>query len=367
MRCVPNGRCRGPRPPRLGAGLLAALLAAATGAAEPPAVIVAEVRLADFVDRVEALGTLRANESVEITSAVTETVSAVHFDDGDRVAAGQVLVEMTSAEEHALLEEARATKEEALIQYDRVKSLANQGTAARSLLDERRREGETARARLSAIESRLADRLVRAPFAGVVGLRNISPGALVEPGDRITTLDDDRVMKLDFAVPSTFLDALRPGLEIVAEARAYGDREFRGEVRSVDSRVDPITRSVVVRAMLPNADRALRPGMLMQVELLKNPRRALVIPEEALMPLGRDQAVLLVSGEGRDKVERRDIRIGARRPGEVEVLEGLTPGDLVITHGGLKLRPGQKVRVQLTDDGSQPLPAMLRAVGGTGP
>jgi membrane fusion protein (multidrug efflux system) len=341
--------------------------AVGAGAAEPTTVIVSEARIADFVDRVEALGTLRANESVEITSSVTETVSAVHFDDGDRVAAGQVLVEMTSAEENALLEEARATREEALIQYDRVKSLANQGTAARSLLDERRREWETARARLSAIESRLADRLVRAPFAGVVGLRNISPGALVEPGDRITTLDDDGVMKLDFAVPSTFLGTLRPGLEIVARARAYGDREFRGEVRSVDSRVDPITRSVVVRAMLPNADRSLRPGMLMQVELLKNPRRTLVIPEEALMPLGTEQSVLLVGGEGGDTAESRDVRIGGRRPGEVEVLEGLAPGDRVITHGGLKVRPGQKVRVRVTDDGSQPLPAMLRAVGGIGP
>ena len=179
--------------------------------------------------------------------------------------------------------------DEASRQYQRVKSLANQGTAARSLLDERRRQWETARARLAAIESRLADRLVTAPFAGVVGLRNISPGALVEPGDPITTLDDDSTMKLDFAVPSIYLGSLQPGMAVVARARAYGDRPFRGEVSGVDSRVDPVTRSIVVRAVLPNPHRALKPGMLMEVELQMNPREALVIPEEALVPQGARQ------------------------------------------------------------------------------
>lgn len=342
-------------------GMPAGASAAAAATPPAPAVFVAEAKLDHFADRIEALGTLRASESVVLTASVTETVTDIHFDDGDRVKAGQVLLEMTSAEEHALLEEARATVGEARRQYQRVKSLEAQGTAAKSLLDERLREWETARARLNAIESRLDDRLVRAPFAGVVGLRNISVGALVEPGDVITTLDDDAIMKLDFSVPSTYLGTLQPGLPIVARARAYPNRAFEGEVRSVDSRVDPVTRSVVVRATLGNDDRALKPGMLMQVELLRNPRKTLVIPEEALLPQGEKQFVLLVEEANENKVQRREVKIGSRRPGEVEILEGLAAGDKVITDGALKVRPGQAVTVRALDDGNRPLHELLES------
>ncbi len=343
-------------------GVAAFLAGAGIAVGEPPAstgVIVAEVRADRLADRVESLGTLRARESVTLTAAVTETVTAIGFDDGDRVEAGRVLVEMTSAEEHALLEEARATVDEASRQFQRVKSLAKQGTAARSLLDERRRQLDTARARLAAIESRLADRLVKAPFAGVVGLRNISLGALVEPGEPITTLDDDSTMKLDFAVPSVFLGSLEPGTAVDAHARAYGDRAFQGVVRSIDSRVDPVTRSIVVRAELPNPQRLLKPGMLMEVELQTHPREALVIPEEALVPQGAKQTVLVVEGS---KAVRREVRIGTRRPGEVEVLEGLAPAEQVITHGAVKVRPGQAVTVRIVDDGSRSLGEMLRSL-----
>jgi membrane fusion protein (multidrug efflux system) len=346
--------------PLLAASLLLTV-GPATAAQPPPAVFVAEAKLDHFADRLEALGTLRANESVILTASVTETVTDIHFDDGDRVAAGKVLLEMTKAEERALLEEARATVGEARRQYERVKSLESSGTAAKSLLDERRREWETARARLTAIESRLDDRLVRAPFSGVVGLRNISVGALVEPGDIITTLDDDSVMKMDFSVPSTYLETLRPGLAIVARARAYSGRTFEGEVKSVDSRIDPVTRSVVVRAVLPNNDRALKPGMLMQIELLRNPRETLVIPEEALVPQGDKQFVLVVDVANGNTVMRREVQLGGRRPGDVEILKGLTPGEKVITDGTLKVRPGQAVTVRALDDGSRPLHEMLES------
>jgi membrane fusion protein (multidrug efflux system) len=329
-------------------------------AAPPPTpVIVAAARVQPMEDRVEALGTLRANESVNLTASVTETVTAIHFDDGDTVPAGKVLLEMTSAEEHALLEEARALVEEARSQFQRVQSLATQGTASRSLLDERRREWETARARLTGIESRLADRLIRAPFTGVLGLRNISLGALVEPGDLITTLDDIDQMKLEFPVPSTYLGTLQTGLPITATARAYGDREFLGNVTSIDSRVDPVTRSIMVRAVLSNPDHALKPGLLMQVELLKNPRDAVVIPETALVPLGEAQYVLVVDEAQDNLVERREIRTGARRPGEVEVVSGLQAGEKVITHGTTRARPGQNVLIQAMDDGTRDLQAML--------
>jgi len=342
-----------------------ALWSGAALAADPPAtgVIVAPVRLIEFADRIEALGTLSANESVDLTATVTETISVIHFNDGDRVVKGQLLVEMTNREQHAQMEEARATSNESYRQYQRIKPLADEGTAAQSLLDERQREWETARARLAAIESRLADRLIKAPFAGVVGLRDLSVGALVEPGDLITTLDDDRVMKLEFPVSATYLEVLHPGLEVTATSRAFAGRIFSGSVAAVDSRIDPVTRSIRVRALLPNPDYLLKPGMLMYVEMLKGPRQALVIPEESLQPLGEQQFVFVVTAD--NTVENREVRIGGRRPGLVEVLEGLAPGEQVITHGQMQVRPGTAVSITAVDDGSLPLSGLLRSLPGS--
>jgi membrane fusion protein (multidrug efflux system) len=298
-----------------------------------------------------------------LTAKVTETISVIHFDDGDRVARDQVLVEMTSREEHALLEEATATVSEAGRQYQRIKPLASEGTAAQAVLDERQREWHTAQARLSAIESRLADRLIKAPFDGIVGLRDLSVGALVQPGDLITTLDDDRVMKLEFPVSAIYLDVLHPGLEVMATSRAFAGHTFTGTVKAVDSRIDPVTRSIRVRALLPNPERLLKPGMLMHVELLQNPRKALVIPEESLQPLGEQQFVFVVTADS--TVEKRALRIGGRRPGLVEVVEGLAAGEQVVTHGHMQVRPGAAVTITAVDDGSLPLDGLLRSLPGS--
>lgn len=199
---------------------------------------------------------------------------------------------------------------------------------------------------------------MKAPFDGVVGLRNISLGALVQPGDVITTLDDDARLKLDFAVPSVFLGTLAPGVEVEARTRAFPDRLFRGTISSLDSRVDPVTRSVQVRALIDNADRLLRPGQLMTVELLRNPREALMVPESALLHRGDEHFVFVVSGEP-PVVDKRPVEIGARRPGEAEVLAGLTRGEQVVTHGLQKVKPGAPVSIIAVDDGSRTLKEML--------
>lgn len=323
-------------------------------------VVIKEVKRDRFVDRVEALGTLRANETVELTATVSEMVTGIHFEDGQRVESGKILIEMTNEEEHALLEEALSTVAEAQKQYDRVRPLAQRGAASKSLLDQRRREHETARARLRAIESRLQDRLIIAPFSGVVGLRNISLGALIEPGDVITTLDDDSVMKLDFTVPAIHLATLRPGLPIEARSPAFAGRRFEGTVSSINSRIDSTTRSITVRAVLPNPDRLLKPGLLMSVELLKNPRNVLIIPEEALIPSGRENYVLIVDRTADTPVaQRRKVTIGSRRPGEVEIVDGLQAGEFLVTHGTLRARPGQPVTIIAVDAGDEPLERLL--------
>ena len=342
------------------AGIVSVFWVAQTNAQQPTPVIVKAVEKDRFVDRVEALGTLRANETVVLTATVSEIVTGVHFEDGQRVSAGNILVEMTNDEEHALIEEERSTLIEAKKQYERLRPLVERGAASTSLLDQRRREYDTAKARLRAIQSKLRDRLIIAPFDGVVGLRNVSVGALIEPGDVITTLDDDSVMKLDFTVPSIYLATLASSLPIVATTPAFAGRQFDGMVASIDSRIDPVTRAITVRAILPNPDRLLKPGLLMHVTLLKNPRDVLVIPEEALIPSGRVNHVLVVDRSVDPAVaQRRQVTIGSRRPGEVEIAEGLAVGEFVVVDGTLRARPGQPVTVMAVDDGDEPLAHLL--------
>ena len=311
----------------------------------PTAVIVADASKKQIADRIEALGTLRANESVELTATVAERVVETGFEDGDRVKMGDILLKLSSTEEEALLTEAVSAAKESRLQYDRIDQLTARGTASIAQLDEARRVYETARARELAIESRLAELVIKAPFDGRVGLRNISVGALVRPGDLITTIDDDSTMLLDFPVPARFLETVKPGAPIEATTATYGGRFFRGGVHSVSSRVDPVTRSVMVRAEIPNDERLLLPGMLMKVDLLASPREAVVVPEAALLPAGERNFVMLVT-ESPDgtKATRRELEIGTRRRGEVEVLSGLSEGDRVVTHGGFKLADGAPVR-----------------------
>ncbi len=321
------------------------------------AVMTAPAEQKPIADRIEALGTLRANESVELTANVTERVVETGFEDGSRVKKGDILLKLSSNEEAALLTEAASAAREALLQYERMEQLAARGTASTSQLDEARRVHETARARKLALESRLEELVIKAPFDGVVGLRNISVGALVQPGDLVTTIDDDSKMLLDFSVPSRFLAVVKPGMPIEASTGTYGGRFFHGTVHSLSSRVDPVTRSVMVRAEIPNNERLLLPGMLMKVDLLSRPREAVVIPESALLPVGKQNFAMVVGdSETGKKVTRREIKIGTRRRGEVEVVSGLSKGESVVTHGGFKLADGATVRVIPSIDAQQPAP-----------
>lgn len=311
------------------------------------AVQVATAQLESVADRVEALGTLKANESVALTVSESEILDRLHFESGQRVKKGDVLAEMSSTEEQAILEEARFTLEEASAQLERIRSLIGRGDASRSLLDERQREFNVARARLQAIQSRLDDRKVIAPFDGVVGLRNISPGAYVAAGDVITTLIDDSQMKLDFSVPSVFLATLTPGMSIVASARAFGDKTFLGTVHSIDNRIDPVSRAITVRATIPNNEGLLRPGLLMEVNLLTRQRQALVIPELALVPQGQQHFVFVVrhNPDGTLMAVRTPVTVGSRWQGKAEITMGLKADEQVVTDGTIKLRDQLPIRV----------------------
>jgi membrane fusion protein (multidrug efflux system) len=353
--------------PSLRTFVLALLVGApALWAAEaPPAgpatqVIVEKARPRTISDPLEALGTLRANESVEITAKVADVIAAIHFEDGETVTAGQLLVQMSDAEEAALLVEAQSQADEAERQYERVSALVKQGNASQSMLDQQQRDWRSARARALAVRSRLQDRVITAPFAGTVGLRQVSPGALVEPGQLITTLVDDSEMKLDFTIPAIYLGSVTRGTVIEATTAAFPDSAFTGRVSSVDSVINPVTRSITVRALIPNPERRLVPGMLMTLELRRGERQALVVGESAIVPRGNSTFVYVVDPSAAQPVAmEREVVTGARQPGTVEVVTGLEPGELVVTHGTLKLRPGGPVQIHAIDDGTRPLAELI--------
>ncbi|MEM9749338.1 MAG: efflux RND transporter periplasmic adaptor subunit [Pseudomonadota bacterium] len=335
----------------------------------PPTPVTAMiVRGETFVDAVEAVGALRANESLTITATLTETVRTVSFESGMEVIAGDILAELTDEEEAADLTDARARLEEAARQYRRSSDLVRRGVAADSTLDAAISARDQAQAQVRAIEARIADYLVRAPFSGVVGLRLVSPGALVQPGDEIATLDDISSVKLDFPVPEVFLANVRRGMTVNATAAAYPSEVFSGTVESIDTRIDPVTRSILVRSVLTNDDRRLRPGMLMTVELVREERVSPAVPELSVILEG-DRAFVFVieeqpravavenGGEGRaggaqsaPVVEMRSVRLGLRQDGLLEVLSGLDIGERIVAQGVASLRDGAPVRIAPSED-----------------
>lgn len=309
-------------------------------------VVAAAVEMHVFSDAIQAIGTAQARESVVLTPKAADTIRAIRFDSGDRVRRGQVLVEMSSVEQAAGLEEARAAHQAAQDELRRYQELFDRGFASQARLDAVQAAADAAQARLNANTSRVADRTIRAPFAGLVGLRTASPGQYVRPGDQIGTLDDIAEIKLDFDVPETQLARLAPGADIVARSAAFPDRAFLGRIANIDSRVDTTTRTVRVRAILANDDEALRPGMLLSVEVRANPREALAVPEIAVLDEGDNAFVYRVAaGEGGARAERVNVRVGQRGGGWAEILEGLAAGDRVITEGVQSVRPGQPVRI----------------------
>ncbi|CAB1075428.1 Probable Co/Zn/Cd efflux system membrane fusion protein [Olavius algarvensis Delta 1 endosymbiont] len=296
-----------------------------------------------FSEKLEALGTAKANESVVITPTVDDRVVGIYFEDGVRVKRGKKLIQLDDSEAQYLLAEARAAHQEQQKQFSRVKRLAKTKAASLSQLDEEKGHLEVTRARVSSLEARLQDYTIRAPFSGVLGTRQVSAGAVVDSNSVITTLDDITTIKLDFTIPEIHLGALKIGMKVSAHSLAYPDRQFGGEVTAISSRVDPETRALMIRARIPNSEHLLKPGMLLTVDLVTSRTRSLIIPEEAVIQEKDKKFVLLVSSE--NTVTKKEIAAGRRIPGKVEVISGLMEGDQVIIQGISRVRAGSTVNV----------------------
>ncbi|MGA1384089.1 MAG: efflux RND transporter periplasmic adaptor subunit [Steroidobacteraceae bacterium] len=313
---------------------------AGSGGPPPAKVITAVIERRPFGPQIEAVGTALSRESVEITSKTANIITRIRFVEGQRVAAGAVLVELDRAQAAAALAEAEANLAEARNQFNRGRDLSVTQALSKAQLDQLETAVKTGESRVDAARARLEDTVIRAPFAGRTGLRNVSPGSLVNPGTVITTLDDSSVMKLEFTVPQSFLKDLSLGLPVEARAEGLGERLFSGKVTAIDSRINPVTRALTVRAELSNSDGALRPGLFMSVRLRGKPVDTLMIPEEALVP-EQGKTYVFVVEDG--KAMQREVRTGGREPGRVAILEGLAGTEVVIVEGTQRVRNGGKV------------------------
>ena len=330
----------------IGAGLLllcAAISAHAQPQRDPPGVLVARAEVKPFPLSAEALGNARANEAVDIRPEITAAVVGINFEEGAFVEQGEVLVRLESSEPLADLAAAKAALVDSESQYRRSYELFQTKVVSASELEQLEARRDADKAAVNAAQSRLDHTVIQAPFSGRLGLRRVSIGSIVSPSTVITTLDDTTRIKLDFDVPEVFLSRLEKGLTVAAHSAAWPDERFMGQVTSINTRVDPVSRTVTVRALMPNEDGKLRAGMFLTVTLLKDDVESLMVPEQAIVPERSKQFVMVVGPD--NVVERREVRTGRRRPGEVEILEGLEPGEIVISEGTQKGRPGEKVRI----------------------
>ncbi|MEE4351225.1 MAG: efflux RND transporter periplasmic adaptor subunit [Pacificimonas sp.] len=294
------------------------------------------VEMADFSSEIEAVGTAFANEQTVLTAPVTERIDRLYFTDGAAVDRGAVIAQLSRGEEAADLAAVEARSRQAGQQLERLEELSDRGFATRASLEEQIAARDAARADAAAIRSRIGDRVIRAPFAGVLGLRTISEGAIVNAGTPIATLSDISRIKLDFTVPEQFLSAIQEGQAIEARAAAYQGEIFRGQIDGIDPVVDPLSRSVTIRAVLPNPQRRLRPGMLLSVNIVSDARRSLAVPETALLAQGDQQFVFRID---EDSIARRtSVDTGIRQDGMVEILGGVQEGDRIVADGTVKVR-----------------------------
>lgn len=298
-----------------------------------------------FTERLELLGVAKGRQSVTLSAATTQLVSRVLFTPGQQVAKGQVLVELKTTEQDAALVQARAREVQARRAYDRWRTLGEQGYASVAAVDQYEAAWKSARADVGAAEARLGDRVIRAPFSGVVGLSDIAPGAVINPGAAIVTLDDLSAVRVDFQVPDRFLSSVREGQALTARVDAWPDARFDGRIIRLDTRIDERTRALTARSEFASPDGKLKPGMMLRVGVSQGTRTALALPESAVAVQGEGASVFVVSEEaGRMTVQQKPVVAGLRQDGWVEILEGVTTADRVVADGLNRIQSGQPVR-----------------------
>lgn len=302
-----------------------------------------QVRVGEVRNEVTAVGSLLADESVVIRPEIDGRVVEIHFGEGERVSKGDKLVTIDPIELRAQLAQAEAQVRTDLQRYERSQDLLAQNFISQEAVDVAKNSLDRSEAQAREAEARLAKTVIRAPFSGTVGLRLISPGAYVKAGDDIVRLENLDQIKLDFRIPEVFAAQAKPGQSVEVRLDAFPDERFSGKIYALEPAVDERTRTILLRARVPNHGVKLKPGMFVRVALTLNTRdNAILVPERALWPQGQDNFVFRVEN---GKAMLTKVELGTRRPGEVEILAGLSPSDMVVTEGQIKLRDGAAVTV----------------------
>jgi membrane fusion protein (multidrug efflux system) len=307
-----------------------------------------------ITEQLRVVGTVQANETVNLQPEADGRVTAIHFTEGQRVEAGQLLVELDSTEMEARLAEAEASARLAQSKWDRASELLRNRTMSQQEADEARAQFDMASARVTQVQKQLRDMKVKAPFGGIIGARQISPGQVVSrmmPGREaatIATLSDLDPVKVEGNVPERYLSLAKVGAKFLLSVAAFPGEKFEGELYFVSPALDPINRTATVKAKVANPDLRLKPGMFASADLtLRVKEDAIVIPEAALMPQGEKFAVVVVDSEM--TAQMRPVQPGVRSAGRVEIVEGLKEGETVVVEGWQKTRPGGKVTLAPAD------------------
>lgn len=338
---------------------------AKTGQAGPVAVDVASVATTRLVDDINAVGSIRSNESVVIRPEVSGRIANLNFNDGQPVRKGQLLVAFDSSVNQAEVQQAKAELGIARANFERTVDLAKQKFISDRARDESQANVQVLEAKLALAQARLAKLEIRAPFSGIVGIRNISVGDYVKDGTDLVNLEDISSVKVDFRVPEKYADLVARGQAIEVVVDALPGKPFHAKVDAVDPQVDSSGRSALLRGRIDNPEGRLKPGMFARVRLILAERNdALVVPEEAIVPQGSKVMVWkVVDG----KAVRTEVRTGLRRAAKVEILQGLEKGDMVVTAGQIRLsKDGTPVRISQPasptgQDGKQVAPAASTA------
>ncbi len=356
----------------------------AAGGGRADAAVLVEVdtvKTGRMVETREAVGTVKAFQSITVTAKVSGTIETIDFKEGQLVKAGDVLIRMDSDERRADMEKAQAEltrataqRNEIAVKLERATTLQKTGSGAGAQVDDYTAQVRTldgaiasAKAAIKGAEARLEDSTVRAPFSGRIGTRDVSLGAYISPGTQISTLDDLSIARLDFAVPENLLDRLRVGQIVHAKSAAYKERIFTGSVQIIDTRIDPVTRAVRLTADFDNADEALKAGMFLSVTLeVASNDEATVVPEEAIVNDGMRHIVYVVSKDKR--AERRVLSIGQRQRGLAEVLSGVAPGETIVLRGVQRIRPDSLLDPRpISSKSGTPDPTTVKPAKAAGP
>lgn len=328
-------------------------------AAGPAGVEVGKVEAITLTDDAQAVGSLRSRQGVMLRPEVSGRVAQINFADGQRVKQGQLLVQLDDTLQRAQLQQADAQAAIARTNLERSRELLAQGFVSQSAVDQNAAALQVAEAQVALARAQLARMKMVAPFDATAGIKLVSLGDYLKDGADIVNLEDMSSMAVDFRLPERYLARVRASQPVDLSVDAMPGRSFKGRVEAVDAQVDANGRSLLVRARVDNPDAVLRPGMFARPRVVFAVREgALVVPEEALVPLGAKQYIFKVEsdGKGGQVAQRVEAKLGLRLPGKVEMLEGVAAGDLVVTAGHGRLLRGDRLPVRVVELGKPAAP-----------